>query len=768
VSVSTRGRALFAALVTFLVSPAIADAHVVQAPPGAGPQPVVTHSHQPAAGVTQPRALVTACTGAPMPTPDQVVLGEFGPELEGSYVALPFDVPAGTDAVRVKYCFDQPTLPDPLGLNRHTIDIGLYEPDENGNGVPDEPEFRGWGGSSRRDVTVSPEGTIDPDPDPVAGQKTTVGFLPGPIPAGEWAAELGVAAVADELPSEDGVAQWRVEIDVIDDPAFSDEPYSPAPYDGAPANPDPGWYAGDLHVHARHSAPGDATMRETFSYAFCPDPSIDSQLCQDLPDETEPGAGLDFITLSDYVTSRQWGEIGAFQADYPGHLLIRSAEVITYRGHVNNHASVDFADYRTGPIYERQGDGTLALLRGERPASAIFDEIDAAGGWAQVNHPETFPSEIPTFGNLCRGCSWEYSDEETDYSKVDAIEVATGPAGLQQDPNPGPNPFTPLAIQFWERGIDAGGVNSNHIAAVGSSDSHNAGRAPNPITQSPIGQATTVVYAGELSEAGIGCGVEAGHTYVKMWGNDGPDLRLEGTVPGSDLPPAIIGDTVEGGEVEFRATVKNLNQAMSARPGAYTAFVVRNGAPFLARPIPAGSDEFHFDFRSGSPARYRLQVDRTAFGAASVEAVSSPIYHQAGGGSSSPSTCPGAESERSRCSSAQEGTRNADKLVGSGASDRILGRGGRDRIRGRGGDDCLHGGPGPDKVRGNREGDRVRGGKGGDRLNGGAGRDRISGGAGSDVIQAAGGARDRVRCGGGRDKVVAGRNDRLRGCEVVR
>ena len=46
------------------------------------------------------------------------------------------------------------------------------------------------------------------------------------------------------------------------------------------------------------------------------------------------------------------------------------------------------------------------------------------------------------------------------------------------------------------------GTNSNHIAAVGSSDSHNAGRTPDPVTQAPIGQATTIVYADELSEPG--------------------------------------------------------------------------------------------------------------------------------------------------------------------------------------------------------------------------------------------------------------------------
>jgi hypothetical protein len=615
----------------------------------------------PLAGTTLPRLAgdadadaIAQCTG---PSPNQgsvpidedlAITGSFAQELEGSYVMLPFEVPEGTDAIRIKYCHDQPLVEDPEGLNRHTIDIGLYGPRSGGEGLWGRDEFRGWGGSSRKDVTVSPKGTLDPDPNPVAGQETTVGFIPEPVPPGRWAVELGAAAIAAEAPLEDGEVQWRVEIELIDDPAFSDEPYEQRGYDQTPARGEPGWYAGDLHVHARHSAPGDATMRETFDFAFCPDADLGPR-CDD-PD-ARPGAGLDFIALSDYVGTRQWGEIGAFQADYPGRLIMRSAEVITYRGHANNHASAAFADYRTGPIHVAQlrGGGaerTIAPVdasspaRPARPASAIFDEILAAGGWTQINHPTTFPSEVPTFGNLCRGCSWDFSAAETDYSKVDAIEVATGPAGLQEGPRPGPNPFTPLAIRFWEDAIDSEGKNSSKIAAVGSSDSHHAGRSPNPITQSPIGQATTVVRASELSERGIQEGVKAGHTYVKMWGNDGPDLRLKATVPGSGDPPAIIGDTVEADDVRFEATVANLAEARAARGGLYALFVVRDGLPLLG-PIPLiAGDEQTFEFDSIGPGRYRLQVDRTAQGVASIEAVSSHIFHEPPGATPPEPRCP--------------------------------------------------------------------------------------------------------------------------------
>ncbi len=384
----------------------------------------------------------------------------------------------------------------------------------------------------------------------------------------------------------------------------------PAAYDDTPARSAPGWYAGDFHVHAEHSSLGDATMRESFDYAFKP--------------IAEGGAGLDFITLSDYVSDSAWGEVGRYQADYPGKLVARSAEVITYRGHTNNHGSAAYVDYRTGPVYERDADGNVDLLLPARPASAIFDDVHAAGGFTQINHPTIFPSDVPGFDFICRGCPWDYDAAATDYSKVDAIEIATGPAGLKEDPQPGPNPFTPTAIRFWEDAIDSGGPNANKIAAVGSSDSHNAGRAPDPVTQAPIGQATTVVHATELSEEAIQEAVEAGHTYVKMFGNDGPDLRLEARPAGSAAPPAIIGDTVRADDVTFDARVLGAGPG-APRPGTYTLFVLKDGAPLLA--VPITSADFAFSFPGVGPGRYRLQVQRES----AIEAVSSPIYVERAG-----------------------------------------------------------------------------------------------------------------------------------------
>ncbi len=539
----------------------------------------------------------SSCGGAAI-DPRQVFTGEFGSEQQGSFVLLPFDVPAGTTAVRVKYCWDPPIGP----FTRHTLDLGLYEARDYPGALYGEDEFRGWGGSSHPDVIVSNEG-FKSEADYLANPrtnepgKTTRGFIPGPIKPGQWAVELGLAAIVPQsLGDTDGKVGWRVEIQLSNDPAFADEPYRPAPYDRMPAKRGKAWYAGDFHVHAEHSALGDATMTETFGFAFKP--------------LSEGGAGLDFITLSDYVVPSAWGEIGRYQGSYPGKLIARSSEVITYRGHTNNHTSARYVDYRTGPIFELATDGSLVPKRLPRPPRRLFDDVHRAGGFTQINHPTIFPSTDPFFQQFCRGCPWDYTDEETDYSKVDAIEVSTGPP-------PPTNPFTLQAIQFYERVLGLG----HRIAAVGSSDSHNAGRAAGFLSpQAPVGTATTVVYTDRLSERGIRDGVEDRHTYVKVVGNKGPDVRLAARVRGRHGDRGIIGDVVRGGAADFIAEV--LNGLDATKPDPLVLKIVKDGATILTDTVT--SADHVFAFHAAEHGRYRLQLERGP----TIEVVSSPIWFE--------------------------------------------------------------------------------------------------------------------------------------------
>jgi hypothetical protein len=567
-----------------LALPAGAGAHAVSAPAAAtalGP---------------------ASCPGAAI-QPSQVITGEFGTELQGSFVLLPFQVPRGTTAVRVKYCWDPPIGP----FVRHTLDLGLYEPRAQPGALYGPREFRGWGGSSHPDVIVSPEG-FKSEAEYVASPrtnvpgKTTRGFVPGPIAPGEWAVELGVAAVVSQaLGDADGKVGWRVEIELSSDPSFADEPYEPVAYDQTPARAARGWYAGDMHVHAEHSALGDATMTETFGFAFKP--------------LSESGGGLDFLMLSDYVVPAAWGEIGRYQPDFPGRLIARSAEVITYRGHTNNHASATYVDYRTGPIFEREHDGTLLPKRSPRPPRELFADVHAAGGFTQINHPTIFPSTDPFFQQFCRGCPWDYTDAETDYSKVDAIEVNTGPPPPQ-------NPYARSAIAFYERALDMG----SKIAAVGASDSHNAGRTAGFLSpQAPVGTPTTVVYADELSEGGIRRGIRARHTYVKLTGGKGPDLRFNVLVPGKKNKPqkavrGMIGDTVRGAEADF--TVRILGGHDPTKPDPLVLNVSRDGHTVQTETVT--SDDHVLRFHTAQHGRYRLQLERGFV----IEAVSSPIWFE--------------------------------------------------------------------------------------------------------------------------------------------
>jgi hypothetical protein len=547
------------------------------------------------AASAQAAPLTTPCGGRAI-TPDKVITGEFGTDLNKTYVMVPFDVPTGTTAVRVKYCWDRPES----GTQRHTIDLGLYEPRKPGDSVWGEREFRGWGGSSHPDVTLSAEGfSSEADyrasPRIEVPGKTTRGFVPGAIRPGEWAAELGVGAVIPKSDGDaDGKVAWRVEIEFADDPAFADEPYRPTPYNRNPVRTTPGWYSGDFHVHAEHSAYGNATMIDSFNYAFTP--------------VSKGGGGLDFITLSDYVTTSAWGEIGKFQPWFPHNLIIPSAEIITYKGHTNNHGSLHFVDYRTGPIYELQPDGSVKQIRGTRDPRQIFDEVHRFSGWTQINHPTIFPPVDAAAAALCRGCFWEYTSTQTDYSQVDAFEVATGPADIAGTQNP----FTISAIARYEQLLTVG----YKIAAVGSSDSHKAGDASG-VLDAPIGEARTVVRARNLSMHGIRCGVLNRHTYAKVSGAIAPDIRFVARPLGANSSQrAIIGDTIHASGASFKARVLGGNGDQ--------LLIVKNGV--TAATVPVTGNDFVYRFQGNGSGRWRLQVMNGSL----IQDVSTPIWIEPG------------------------------------------------------------------------------------------------------------------------------------------
>ncbi len=532
-----------------------------------------------------PAAPPASCPGAAI-TPTRTVTGSFGTGDRGSYVMVPFDVPRGTTQVRVKYCWDKPEN-QPPGGSSHTLDLGLYGPLRGRDKVWGVREFRGWGGSSHPDVAVNPRGfppAADNSKSFVAGY-TSRGFLPGRIPAGRWAAELGVAAVVSQAEGDaDGTVGWRVEIELSRDKANTSPPYRPARYDARPARRRPGWYAGDFHVHGEMSSVGNGTFADTFGYAFAPPPS---------------GAGLDFLSLTDYVTSAAWGEIGRWQPRYPGKLIIPSAEVITYRGHVGSTGTGRVVDYRTGPIDELEPGGSLRRLRASRPASTIFDTIRRNRGLGVINHPRIFPPVTEAAAAMCRGCYWSYSDRETDLAKVDAIEVFNSPEELVPGTR---NPFNDAALQWWQELLGRG----YRVTAIGGSDAHHAG-SPTGAFESPVGEPTTMVYARELSSAAIKRAVKAGRVYVKTQGVLGPDLALTARDRRRRGKRAMIGQSIAGRNVRIKARVRVLS------PGdqrARTLLLQHNGVTVKSVALGPGDAGARFSYLVPESGRYNLELIR--------------------------------------------------------------------------------------------------------------------------------------------------------------
>ena len=96
---------------------------------------------------------------------------------KAAYKALPFRVPAGIDRIEVQYSFSRD---EPGALWRdagNILDIGLFDP--RGSDFLTGQGFRGWSGSALREFFVGIH-------------QATPGYLPGPIPEGQWEIMLGV------------------------------------------------------------------------------------------------------------------------------------------------------------------------------------------------------------------------------------------------------------------------------------------------------------------------------------------------------------------------------------------------------------------------------------------------------------------------------------------------------------------------------------------------------------------------------------------------
>jgi MprA protease rhombosortase-interaction domain-containing protein len=518
-----------------------------------------------AAGLIVPRAAEAEGPACAPGQPPVVFTGSVGPQDAKTYRTLPFEVGPGTTRVEVGYSWADvvplPGIPVVDGLVQTVFDLGLWDQ----RGVGTAAGFRGWSGSR--------QGKVAEGQDPIWVQADTAerGYRPGPVEPGTWNVDLGIAAVAPTG------ATYEVTVRCLD-PAVG-APFVAQPVDADHvARDEPGWYDGDLHLHAFHSHPSGPGPDEMIEFARA--------------------AGLDFVPVTEYVTDQHHRELGPIQAANPDLLLWPGREVITYFGHaIVLGETPHVADWRHG--------APGVSLRGIQDASV------ADGALFGVAHPTVFPTAL--FASFCRGCEFTLADS-IDWDRVTTLEVSTGPvmvdstaAGLPDAGVEIQNPFIITAMELWQRLLREG----HKITAVSGSDDK---RGPD------YGTAVTSVYARELSRAALQESLRSGHAYVRLRGaTDSPTVEVTGTT--GDGQSGIVGDTLYADAATVTVRVRGAAGQLLA--------ITADGLPVGVVPI-TGDDITHTFQASRLPTAGPLgtfwRVD--TFDLESLTTIGNPIFLQ--------------------------------------------------------------------------------------------------------------------------------------------
>lgn len=297
----------------------------------------------------------------------------------------------------------------------------------------------------------------------------TRGYLPGALPAGEWTVQVDTHMV---LPGE--ALHYTLDVTVESDPEAAITPVVRAQPDfSRVANPNPGWYRGDLHSHTLHS---DAswTAHELVAAAR--------------------GQGLDFIALTDHNTISPLAEMAALGDDKL--LTLGGQELTTFWGHAVCLGVHDgWLDWRV----DREG----------KRMATIANELYAKGQLYIIAHPYAIGDPY------CTGCRWLYTEMMPGTARL--IEVWNG-AWF------GDHPLTHNCnedgLAFYYRCLNEG----RRMVMTAGSDAH----GPESYERGP---GFNIVYAEALSEQGILRALAAGHSYLSV----GPALELHAITEGTTV-----------------------------------------------------------------------------------------------------------------------------------------------------------------------------------------------------------------------------------------
>ncbi|GAB4115840.1 MAG: CehA/McbA family metallohydrolase [Roseiflexaceae bacterium] len=337
--------------------------------------------------------------------------------------------------------------------------------------------------------------------------------------------------------------QYLLEISTSDQPVSAAA--APLAVGAARSPRGDGWYRGDLHAHTIHS---DAIW--------------------DVADLLAAARSyhLDFVTISDHNTIAHLHGIEALSDDTL--LVMGGMELTTYWGHALSLGTRQWIDWRVGP---------------QRTMPQIAREVLALGGLFVIAHPRVQGDPI------CTGCDWRYVEMEP--GPAPAVEIWNG--GIWADENE-------RGLALYYEWLNAG----HRLVATAGTDAH--GPVPEEYREH-VKPGFNVVYAAELSEAGILAAIARGHLFVSC----GPHLELHAVQ--ADGLQAMMGDLLPAGAAEFSAT-------WQAVPAASTLRIIADG---ICIATIAAAGEGQYCWRA---AEWRWCTAELRAADGSLLAVTNPIF----------------------------------------------------------------------------------------------------------------------------------------------
>jgi hypothetical protein len=244
----------------------------------------------------------------------------------------------------------------------------------------------------------------------IDAREATPGYMPGPLPAGEWVVQLDTHMI---MPGE--ALHYTLTVTTagqVDQTAHQTQAVTPATL--APKGP--GWYLGDLHSHTDHS---DARQRVTELVA------------------SAHQAGLDFIFLTDHNTLSGLPEMYAAASD--DLLTLGGVELTTFWGHALCLGAREWVDWRVRP-----GSGDMAR---------IARETYARGQLFVIAHPQAIGDPA------CTGCTWRYPEMLPGAARL--VEIWNGPWASESS--------NEQALSLWYDWLNQG----LRLVATAGTDTHN-------------------------------------------------------------------------------------------------------------------------------------------------------------------------------------------------------------------------------------------------------------------------------------------------------